>query len=316
MLIKLEEAAALLRERDNILILTHAHPDGDTLGCGFALCRALLKMGKKVRVENSDVIADKFSYMMGGLKMEEFEPELIMSVDVASTSLLGEKLSVYKDKIELAIDHHGSNTRFAEKLLLDDLAGAACEIIYELILALEVDFDERMANCIYTGISTDTGCFRYNNATSTSYRIAAEMIDFGANSSEINRIMFDTKTRTYAKLERLALDSMRMYCGDQCAIIKITREMYEQSGSGENETEGIASLPRQIEGVMVGITLREKEDGTCKASVRTRDPISAADICAQLGGGGHPNAAGCAFDCGIDEAAEQMLRVVENILEF
>lgn len=309
MMITMEEAVSLLKQHDKILILTHCNPDGDTLGCGYALCRGLRQMGKRARVVNSDVIGAKYAYLFQDMADDQFEEEYVVAVDIATQQLLGEPLlSRYSGKIKLCIDHHGSNTDYAEKTLLDDTAGAACEIIYEILRGLGVSIDQKIANCLYTGLSTDTGCFKYENATSRTYHIAADMIDCGAESGMINRVMFDTKTKTYARLERMALDTLRLYFNERCAVMEITQEMYEKSGSNEMETDALASIPRQIEGVLVGITIRQKADGTCKASVRSREGFNASDLCRTLGGGGHVQAAACAFAPGIEmEQAKQML---------
>lgn len=119
-------AAKVISEQDNILILCHDHPDGDTLGSGFALCRALTAMGKKARVECADKIPQKYSYMYEGLKKEEFIPEFIMCVDVADKKLLGAMEEKYGDKISLCIDHHGSNRLFAENTCLDFFSCGKC----------------------------------------------------------------------------------------------------------------------------------------------------------------------------------------------
>ena len=136
-------------------------------------------------------------------------PRFFVAVDVADPKLLGKRLEErYAAHIDLCIDHHGSNTLYAAQTLLDASAGAACEVIYEVLRELGVEMDEQIADCIYTGLSTDTGCFRYSNATARTHRIAADMIDCGADAPIINQVMFETKTRTYAALERLALDSL------------------------------------------------------------------------------------------------------------
>ncbi len=315
MRIDVKDTAALLAGLDNVLILTHANPDGDTLGCGFALCRALLRMGKKVRVACSDEIPKKYEYMFQGMDMPEFEPEHIIAVDVADTKLIGRTLKEYKERIELCIDHHASNLLYAPKTLLDAEAGAAAEIIYQVIQELNVPFDKGMADCIYTGLSTDTGCFRYANATARTYRIAAEMIDIGADSAEINRIMFETKSKAYVRLEKMAMDTLELYFNDTCAVITLTQEMYHSSGLQDNESEGIAALPRQIEGVVVGVTLRERAEGGYKASVRTHAPVDASLICQQMGGGGHARAAGCQIKDTLENAKKMILSNIQKALE-
>lgn len=314
MKIDVKECAKLLKEKDNILILTHAHPDGDTLGCGFGLGRALLKMGKKVRVINSDEIPKKYDYLHNDLEFEDFKEDYVVAVDTATENLLGDLADVYGGKINLCIDHHGTNTNYAEKTLLIETA-AACEIVYEVICELGVQIDEKIASCLYTGITTDTGCFRYASSTPSTYRIAADLIEKGANNGLINRIMFETKTKTYVRLERLVMDGLKLFCDDQVAVIVVTQDMYKKSGSNEQETEALAPLTRQIEGVEVGVTIREKVDGTCKASLRTFDKVNAAEVAKFFGGGGHPQAAACRFDCGVDEALECIVEKCGELLK-
>lgn len=313
MRIDVEKCAELLKAQNNILILTHAHPDGDTLGCGFGLCRALVKMGKRARVVNADEIPKKYEYLYDDLKFEDFKEDFIVAVDVATENLLGPIYDTYSGKINLCIDHHGTNTEYAENLLLIETA-AACEIIYMVINALGVQIDRKMANCLYTGISTDTGCFRYASATSNTYRIAADLIDKGADNGAINRAMFETKTKTYAALERLAIEGMQFFLDERVCIITATQEMYKKSGSNEQETEALAPITRQIEGVEIGITIREKEDGTCKASFRTFG-VNAAEIAKAFGGGGHPQAAACRFNCSVKQATEKLIEKCREVLE-
>lgn len=310
MRIDVKECAEILAQKDNILILTHAHPDGDTLGCGFALCRALLKMGKICSVINSDEIPKKYNYLYKDIAPIKFKQDYVVAVDVATENLLGTLEGQYH--IDMCIDHHTTNTEYADMLLLEDVP-AACQIVFEVIKALCVEIDSKMAGCLYTGLTTDTGCFRYASTTAATYYAAAQLIELGADNGKINRIMFETKSKTYARLERLALDSMRFYEDERVAIITITQEMYKLTGSNEQETEAIAPLTRQIEGVEIGVTIREKPDGTCKASIRTYDSVNAAQFAKEFGGGGHSQAAACRFDCGVKEARE---KIVQKCGEF
>lgn len=313
MRIDVKECACLLKEHDNILILTHAHPDGDTLGSGFALLRALLKMGKKARVINDDDIPAKYGYLYSDLKPLSFKEDYIVAVDVATENLLGNLQHTYSGKIDLCIDHHLTNTEYARNLLLKDVP-ASCEIIYDIVKELGVDIDKKTADCLYTGISTDTGCFRYASTTAHSYRVAAELIDLGADNGLINRKMLETKSKTYVNLERLALNGLELYCNDRVAVMTVTQKMYAETGSNEQETEALAPLTRQIEGVEIGITIREKKDKTCKASLRTYESVNAADLAKFFGGGGHAQAAACRFDCSVEEAKKRLIEKCTEIL--
>ncbi|MCD7723643.1 MAG: bifunctional oligoribonuclease/PAP phosphatase NrnA [Clostridiales bacterium] len=311
MKISVKQCAELLSKHSDIIILTHAHPDGDTLGCGFALFRALKKLGKRAVVLNDD-IPEKYEYLYKDLSFDSIESGFVVAVDVATPNLLGELEGKYH--INMCIDHHATNTHYADYLLLEETA-AACETIYKVIKELGVQIDKDIAGALYTGISTDTGCFRYASTTPQTLRTAAELLELGAPGAFINRLMFETKTKTYARLEKMAIDSMKFYCGERVAIITVTQEMYKLSGSGEQETEPLAPLTRQIEGVEIGISLREKPCGGCKASIRTFESVNAAQLAAAFGGGGHPQAAACRFDCGVKQAAELLVAKCEELLK-
>ncbi len=311
MKISVKQCADILKEKDNILILTHANPDGDTLGCGYALCRALMKIGKICEVINADSIPKKYNYLFDDIVEIKFKPEYVVAVDVATINLLGGLEEQYK--IDMCIDHHSTNTEYADYLLLEDVP-AACQIMYEVVLALGVEVDKKIANCLYTGLTTDTGCFRYDSTTAQTYRVAANLIEAGADNGKINRIMFETKTKTYARLERLAIESMRFYEHERVAVITVTQEMFQLTGSNMQETEGLAPLTRQIEGVEIGITITEKPDGSCKASIRTFESVNAAELAKCFGGGGHAQAAGCRFDCDVKEARRLLVEKSKEIL--
>ena len=314
-MITLESAAKTLLSKDKILILTHRSPDGDTIGSGYALAMALRKLGKSVKVDCTDPFPEKYSYFTDKLEKLEFDEDFVVSVDIADTKLLGEKLSDYADKIDLCIDHHGSNTKYAKEYYVEASAAAAAQVIAKLIRLMNVEFDKDIANAIYTGITTDTGCFRYTNVTAETHRIAADMIDCGAESGMINRLMFETKSRSRLEIERRVMDSIQFYLDGRCAIAYATIDMMKESGAVDSDMEGVSSLPRQIEGVMAGITLREKNNGKFKVSVRTTDELDASAICANFGGGGHKAAAGCMITGTLNEAIEQIIEVVRQALE-
>lgn len=309
--IGVKECVSLLKEHNNYLILTHRNPDGDTLGSAFALKRALDSLGKKSMVRCNDDIHPKFSYLWDGLDNSEITFDKIIAVDVADKKLLGEDFEAkYGDNVFLCIDHHMSNREYAENLLLEDRAAAAV-VIYEVICQSGVTITPEIANCVYTGLATDTGCFMYSNTTPTVHRIAAEVMEKGADYTLINRLMFETRTLSYIKLEQMAVASIESHFDGKCAIMTITQDMFEKSGSNAGECDGIASIPRKIEGVKIGVTIREQTDGKFKVSMRTVEPYDAAKICANFGGGGHSAAAGCEFGCSLEETKAKLLEVIK-----
>lgn len=309
----LNDAARFLEVHDNYDILTHAYPDGDTLGSGFALSLALSQIGKKSRVITSN-IPSKFEYLLKGTEHHEFETQTVVSVDVAADSLLGSNMSQYIGRIDLCIDHHGSNTINAREKFVDPRAAANCEILYKLFDIMNIEITEDIANCLYTGISTDTGCFRYTNTTSETMRVAAELMDSGCSTAYINKVMFETKSRNKILLERAVYETMQYCAKGRCAIIYTTIDMINKLNIGDDEMEGLASIPRQIEGVMMGITMREKEGNFFKVSVRTNGDINACDFCSLFGGGGHPAAAGCTVEGDLNTVKEKLIKAAEEFL--
>ena len=313
--ITLSDAADALRAQNNILILCHAHPDGDTLGSGYALCRALCAMGKRAAVLCEDPVPRMFAFLCADVPEPDFEPDFVVAVDIATVKLMGERVGAqYGGRVDLCIDHHFTNSGYAKAVLLDDTAAAASEIIYQLLQIWRTPVTPIIAECLYVGVSTDTGCFRYSNVTSRTLRIAADLLDLGADTARINREVFETKSRSFARLERMALNSVETFFDGLYATVTVTQEMFRESGASEDEFDKIAAIPRQIEGVLVGASIREQKDGTYKISVRTNPPMNAAEIAAQLGGGGHPAAAGCTLEEPLEDSKKTLRRVVGDAL--
>ena len=306
-------AAAFLRERDCFDILTHDCPDGDTLGSGFALCLALQQMGKKARVITTSVPRD-FTFLQQGIVPQQFETQTVVSVDVADEKLLGVNKDAYSGRIDLCIDHHVTNKITAPLRLVDGHAAANCEILFRLFQEMGVTFTRDIANNLYTGISTDTGCFRYTNTTADTLRTAAAVMDIGCDTAYINKVMFETKSRKKIALEREVYNTMEFCCNGCCAIIAVTLETRNKVGVDDGELEGLASIPRQVEGVQIGITLREKAPGDFKISVRTDESVNAAAFCARFGGGGHAAAAGCSIKGSLEDVKNTLKAVAEDVL--
>ncbi len=314
MLISKEQCVSLLKEHDNFLILSHEHPDGDTLGCAFALCEILRLLGKKRAFMCADEITKDFCFLTDTYKDDEITEPYIVAVDVADARLMGKLNETYGDKVDLCIDHHMSNTFYAENVYLQDRA-AACEVLYELIPDLGVEDNRYIRNAVYTGISTDTGCFRYQNTTASTFAVAAKITEKGIDSKLINKLMFETKSKSFLELELMARKTLEYHFDGKCAMLTLKQEMYRISGSNEHEFHAIYGLPRQIEGVLVGVILKEKEDGTYGISIRTDGDIDASAICAQMGGGGHKGAAGASFTCSYEEGKAQLLEIIEKALK-
>lgn len=310
-----KEAWHILTEQDDILILTHRAPDGDAVGSLCALFKVLSSLGKRVGFI-IDTVPKSLAFLTEGMTSPEFEPKCVVTVDVGDKKLLGEALEKeYGGRVLLNIDHHATNVLFAENTLLDASAAAASEVLYDMFTQNGIEITPEIAMPLYVGISTDTGCFRYGNTTSATMRAAAALMDTGIDTATVNTDIFDTKTREYAAFETMAMNSMKMYCDGKVALLLLTKDMYRRANIAENETQGINALPRQIAGVLVGITIKEREGGNYRISVRTREPVDAAEICALLGGGGHRQAAGCELTANPRTVISTILKYTEETLK-
>lgn len=313
--ISVKKTAKLLKKNNNFIILTHSSPDGDTLGAAFALFYALKTQNKRVAVLCPDKIPEKFRYFVSNTDMVSDEGAYIISVDVADKKLLGSLEEKYGEKINLAIDHHVSNTMFAQNLCLDSDASATCEVMFEVINKLGVKINDIIAKALYTGISTDTGCFKYQNVKAKTHKIAAALYNYNIKADEINRIMFDTKSRRLLELEHMVIEEAEFHFNDRCMLLTVTSEMQEKTGCSGNELETMAVLSRSVEGVICGVTVKQTEPDTFKISLRTYAPLNASDICKELGGGGHMGAAGATMKGTLQEVKESIIAAVGNAME-
>ena len=290
--LNVQQMAQRLCAADNILILCHKNPDGDTIGCGSALCHALKALGKTAAVLCSDAVPSRYSF---------------------SVQLFGENNGVpqYTRHIDLCIDHHAGNSGYADFTLLDGSAAAAAELLYEVISEMGVEITPLFANCLYTGLATDTGCFRFSSTTANTHLVAAKLILAGAQLEELNTLLFDTKPRERMEAERIARNHLEYHLDDRCALMYLTRDEIEQSGVDPADLEELTSLPISIEGVKVGLLLRQQPGGSYRISVRTAKGVDACAIARRLGGGGHTRAAGCELLGNLDNAKNAILAEVQ-----
>ncbi len=313
--LSLRQTARYLKKRDNYIILTHASPDGDTLGSAYALYYALNEIGKVACVVCPDVIPQKYDYFARKTDHVSRDGATVVAVDIADTRLLGALKDEFGDAVDLCIDHHISNTHFAKNLYLDEDAAATAECIYELISMMKVNINDITAKAIYTGLATDTGCFKYSNVTEKTHLIAAELYNFKIDAAEINRLMFDTKSKKLLQLEKVVLESAEFHFDDRCILLPVTEQIQTETGCSGTELEGIAVISRSIEGVKVGITAKQTGEEEFKVSLRTYPPLDASAICKRLGGGGHVSAAGATVEGTLEEVKKKVLAVVKEALE-
>ena len=199
--------------------------------------------------------------------------------------------------------------------LLNGSATAACEIIYDLAKHMSVNISRHCALCLYTGIATDSGCFKYDCTTPRAHEIAAEMMrNYDIKFAKINRYMFDVQSMGRMKLESKVIELMESYLGGKLVIVAVTQAMMKELGVSMEELEGFAPLTIRLEDTEVGILMREREDGVFKCSLRSADEVNVSEICQTVGGGGHAKAAGCTIEATLEEAKNTLIAAVERAL--
>ncbi|MDR0905962.1 MAG: DHH family phosphoesterase [Oscillospiraceae bacterium] len=311
----IKETGLYLLARDNFLILTHRRPDGDTLGSAASLCRALKSVGKTAFLLANPETTPRYAPFTDGLDAPpDFSPACVVSVDTASEDLFPDNAQIYVNAVNLSIDHHPSNTGFADFSLLDAGRAACGELVLDLISEF-AEVDTNIATALYVAVSTDTGCFSFDNTTADTFAVASKLASFGAPISELNRTLFRAKSRGRIAVEGLLFTNIEFHFNDHAAIVIISNAMSEQTGADEDDMDNIAALPVSIEGVEVGITIRElKNSPECKVSVRSVEGISANGICAYFGGGGHARAAGFTSSEPADVIKERLLPILAELL--
>ncbi len=305
----------LLEGWNDILIITHCNPDADTLGSAFGIKNAYPE--KNIRVVCGETIPDRLSFITGGeptdIPKEEYAH--IMTVDCAELHLTGEAGKKYGERIELKIDHHRTSEPYAKYNYIEEQTGSAGEIVYKIV---KDRLNKKTADSLYAAISSDTGCFRYSNVSAETHRVAAELIEAGAEHSRINARLFENKPKAEIAATRLALNNLEYYFDGRVALVSFTNNQKEENGIDDDSLGAVSSLTREIEGVDLGIVVKEKtgNPGLYKLSMRSTEAVDCSAICKLLGGGGHMRASGGAVSAeSIEEAIALTMNAVREIMQ-
>lgn len=301
------ECAAYLAEHDHFTILSHRRPDGDTIGSTAALCLGLRQLGKTAHVLRNEEVTSRFSWLHEGLTKDAVEAgDTIVSVDVASPSMLPKAFEHLLGKIDLRIDHHSSATSFTDAELVDGGSASCAELVWDVLEIMGVTMDPAIAEAVYVGTSTDTGCFRYSNTTAHTFAVAAACAAAGARVYQLNQELFETNTLGRLRMQAWIVDHMKLIRNGEMAVCAIPKSVEEEIGVTEDDMDNISSFPRTVAGVHMAATLREGKEGETKLSVRAVPGFDATVVTAQFGGGGHKGAAGASMHMPLTEAAKKV----------
>ncbi len=309
----LAETGELLKAAKKLVIVSHVSPDGDTLGSSLALMHALHMLGKEVIMNVDDDVSTVYSFLPGISEYRRFAPDesidadLLVIIDASSADRAGNAMDVVKSPAVLNIDHHKTNTRFADYLYLDSDAAATAEIIYSLLLEMGIKLTRDIATCIYEGIYTDTGSFKYSNTTSNTLKTASDLLNYGVNPSLISDNM-ELKSRSQVEMLRKVLETLTFLKDGKIAYIEIPPELYDHNV----ETDTFISYPRYVEGVEIALLFKQVEENLTRVSFRSKE-IDVAKIALSFGGGGHKKASGCSIYAPLKEAEKVVLEAVGEL---
>ncbi len=310
---ELNECAEYLRSHDNYLIVTHRRPDGDTLGSAAGLCHALRRMGKTAWMFRNREITDTYmTYVEPYLAPESFRGQVVIAVDIADASLF---CAGFDGTVDLWLDHHPTRGPGRERAVVWHHKSSCGELILALVEELCGDIVPEEADLLYIAVSTDTGCFVYDNTNADTHYAAARLLEAGANLPLLNKPLFRFKSLARLQLEGMILNTLRAYRDDTVSTVLVTMDMLRRSGATEDDCNDLASLAGQVKGNKVAITVRElsEDPPRSKVSIRTDGCVYANTICQRFGGGGHKMAAGCELDLPPAETAEKILAAVDEL---
>ena len=312
MKLTLKEVAEKLNSAEKILVTAHVSPDGDALGSTLAMCQALRQFGKSAQIFIDDKLPPYLNFLphIDEIKRpqegEKFDADLILLLDTVMDRT--GNIRSLTDAPILNVDHHITNTETENDLYLEPNAAATCEIVFALLKEMGAEFTKEIATCIYTGIATDTGFFKYRSTTPKTLRAAAELLECGVEPNYISEQVERRTLNDFMVIKR-SLQTTEMFFDGKVAGIFIDAELSKIVDT----TEGIIDLIRVIDSVEIAFVLTYKEENLTKLSLRSKT-VDVAAVAKKLGGGGHIRAAGCTFHTSLDESKEMLLKTLSEYL--
>lgn len=296
----------------NIAIFSHVRGDGDCLGAQTGLANVLSQAGYQVRMYNQDALSQNYAFLNGFEKISRFdeqsiEPDVCIAVDCASFERIGLDQAVLSKYPWVNIDHHISNTMFATLNIVDGKASSTCEILSGMLVDSKVALSEAIATSLYSGISTDTGSFLYPNASAKTFKLAASLLEAGADKSLVQMNVFENTSRKQIEIYKYLYANIRYELNDEVAYCVFTNEVMKAMNATSADFEGVVTLIKEIQGVELAILITELQSGHSKISMRTKEFFDANKCCQKFGGGGHVRASGASLAELPEKAIEQVL---------
>lgn len=322
--VTIEALADWLKRRDDVVLLGHISPDGDTVGSSLAVWHALRSLGKRAVVCLPEGVPGMYANLPGAdvARTPEdelpFAPKAALAVDVSERDRLGEAGVRLFDACpeRAALDHHQTNPGFGQLYALDGEAAAAGEMVVDLIAALGVPLSREMAQCLFVAISTDCGHFSYANTRPETFRAAARCVEAGIDIAAITEGLYRTRTEGRTRLLGLVLSGLERSSDGRLAWARLTEDMLKRAGARREDNEGIVNYLQEMAGVRLAVLAEQRGAATTKFSLRSKAPVNVArDVAAPLGGGGHELAAGITLQLPLEEALEKVLAQARAALD-
>ncbi len=306
----------LIDQSEKIAVFTHIMPDGDALGSAFALRDALRLMGKCADCFLEQELSELFhffpkDYLTEQAKASEYD--LKIAVDCGDLKRLGVFADVFTGNT-VCIDHHRQTETYATLCILDDKRAATGEIIYDFIYSAGISVTPAMADALYVALATDTGGFLFSNTTAGTHRIAAALIEAGADFYTLNKELLQEKTLKKYQLTALCIERLRLAEEGKIAVTDLNYEMVQKMEITSDDLDGLSALPRSIKGVEAGALLTELTPGKIKVSLRSDKIVDVAKIASLYGGGGHIRAAGFTWQGAIEALKEELIQKFREAL--
>lgn len=308
----IKETADILNKADTLALTAHINSDGDALGSLLGLGAILEKLGKKVHLFIDDDLPQQFSFMPGFKKIKRPDRiekvDALVILDASDFERIGKVAEHVQSSYSINIDHHVSNSGITDYRLLDAKAAATCELVFALAQALNVTIDRDTAICLYAGISSDCGSFRYANTTANTLRIAAQLIDYGVQPNEISDYL-ETQTVENLHLLPKVLETLEFFLDNKVAAITIMPDLYKNN----IDSESFIKYPRYIEGIEVAILFKGITGNATRVSMRSKH-IDVSKIALEFGGGGHIRASGCTIHGDVDTAKDAIIAAIAKYI--
>ncbi|MFH5835747.1 bifunctional oligoribonuclease/PAP phosphatase NrnA [Proteiniclasticum sp. C24MP] len=313
-----KEIAEKIMGTERIAVVTHASPDGDAVGSTMGIVLALRELGKDVEILSKEPGPENLSFLplyeeYGVQATLSGDRELLLALDCGNKDRLSMERDGFDEIFKINIDHHVSNEMYGSLNYVDTASASTAEIIFELIEALRISPDQSMAQCLYTGIVSDTGSFRFPSTTAKTLRITAELIETGLDFSEIQRVLFSTSEFKRIKLLGRALMTLESYMEGFVSVMNLEANDFNILSISDRDSGDIVNYGLEPPEADVSVLLKEAE-GFFRVSVRTKLEIDASSLCGKFDGGGHVRAAGCNIKAeSLEEAKRLILEEIERM---